>query len=164
MSCPLSASRCYTVCSRVFTMIALHDVVFFRNNLHFPNMWFQLIFSHCPIQSGKKCLESRCFVIFSCSIRCWCVVVVLTDCLSLCFASLSWCLPCRRYMFFRWASFDSPLRPGFKRIFIHICMTLLTSLVSLSIIWVPVETRVQTHFHLYLYHFIAFESRSDLTL
>ena len=54
-------------------------------------------YSHCPIQSGKKCLESLCFVSCSCWIRCWCVVVVLTDCLS-CFASLPLGPPCRQYM------------------------------------------------------------------
>ena len=120
-----------------------------RANMHSPNMWFQLIFSHCPIQSGKKCLESLCFVIFACSIRCGCVVVVLTDCLSLC---LIWapvepgpkCVSCIFvwlcwHIWFRWASFEPPLS-RVSNAFSFICvLTLLTYIVSLSLIWAPVE-------------------------
>ena len=99
----------FTLCVHGFHhMVAVREIVcvLSRANMHSPNMWFHLIFAHCPIQPGKKCLESLCFVIFACWIRCGCVVVVLTDWLSLC---LIW----------------APVEPGFKRVFIDIHLMLL---------------------------------------
>ena len=65
-TCMLGHERFHLLC-RLFRIICIH------------NSCFQLIFSHCPVQSGKKCLETRLFVVLvrpSCS---RCLVPVLAD-------------------------------------------------------------------------------------
>ena len=47
--------------------------------IHAHNSCFLLIFSHCPVQSGKKCLETRFVIVLVCSNRSRCFASALTD-------------------------------------------------------------------------------------
>ena len=47
--------------------------------IHVHNSCFLLIFSHCPVQSGKKCLETRFVIVLVCSNRSRCFASALTD-------------------------------------------------------------------------------------
>ena len=46
--------------------------------MHAHNFCFQLIFSHCPVQSGKKCLETRFVIVLVCLNRSMCFALALT--------------------------------------------------------------------------------------